>query len=202
MLFIGILKTRLRRRRFPGVLRQQLRPIPRTPVDPRPLRVGRLGRFCSGCFHIRRWDRRHSSSGAQTTAQFKLNHYRKIVRSLGFKGRKGGVSRYLKLLIVVTVLVFMAGTAVGQTADPRGSDTFDDVPVGHWADEAVGWAVAGGITKGVGEGRFGLDGIVTRAQIMTFLYRTAATLIGVPSGLLTEPRYLSLVTAATGGRSL
>lgn len=176
MLFIGILKTRLRRRRFPGVLRQQLRPIPRTPVDPRPLRVGRLGRFCSGCFHIRRWDRRHSSSGAQTTAQFKLNHY--------------------------PVLVFMAGTAVGQTADPRGSDTFDDVPVGHWADEAVGWAVAGGITKGVGEGRFGLDGIVTRAQIMTFLYRTAATLIGVPSGLLTEPRYLSLVTAATGGRSL
>lgn len=24
---------------------------------------------------------------------------------------------------------------------PLGSDSFVDVPVGHWADEAVGWAV-------------------------------------------------------------
>ena len=28
----------------------------------------------------------------------------------------------------------------------KGSDTFDDIPEGHWADEAIGWAVASGIT--------------------------------------------------------
>ena len=86
--------------------------------------------------------------------------------------------RSLTLLIVVTVLVFMNGTAVGQAPDPRGSDTFDDVPLGHWADEAIGWAVADGITKGLGEGHFGLDGIVTRAQIMAFLYRTVNSVLG------------------------
>ena len=44
-------------------------------------------------------------------------------------------------------------------------------PVGHWADEEVGWAVAGGVTVGVGGGRFDLDGVVSRAQIVTFLFR-------------------------------
>ncbi|MCQ3805310.1 MAG: S-layer homology domain-containing protein [Acidimicrobiia bacterium] len=54
---------------------------------------------------------------------------------------------------------------------PPGSDTFTDVPAGHWADDAVGWAVATKMTSGVGEGRFDPNGTVTRAQIVTFLYR-------------------------------
>ena len=54
---------------------------------------------------------------------------------------------------------------------PPGSDTFTDVPAGHWADNAVGWAVETRMTSGVGEGRFDPDGTVTRAQIVTFLYR-------------------------------
>ncbi len=52
-----------------------------------------------------------------------------------------------------------------------GSDTFDDVPVGHWADEAIGWAVANGITAGTGDGQFSPDRPLTRAQKVTFLYR-------------------------------
>ena len=56
-------------------------------------------------------------------------------------------------------------------AAPPGSDTFSDVPSGHWADQAVGWAVATKMTAGVGEGRFDPNGTVTRAQIVTFLYR-------------------------------
>ena len=98
------------------------------------------------------------------------------MRSFGLK-RSGGI---LTSLVLVTVLAVSSGTAVGQTADPKGSDTFDDVPVGHWADEEVGWAVANGITVGVGGGRFDLEGIVNRAQIFTFLYRTVNLLQGIP----------------------
>ena len=54
----------------------------------------------------------------------------------------------------------------------KGSDLFDDVPAGHWADEAIGWAVANGITTGVEEGRFDLNGTVSRSEIVTFLHRT------------------------------
>ena len=84
--------------------------------------------------------------------------------------------RAFTVLIVVLLTVVLAGTAGGQVSVTRGSDVFDDVPSGHWADEAIGWAVANGITVGVGGGRFDLDGIVTRAQIMTFLYRTVSSL--------------------------
>ena len=64
---------------------------------------------------------------------------------------------------------------------PLGSDSFVDVPVGHVADVEVGWAVSVGITRGVGGGRFGLDGSVTRAQIVTFLSRLSG-LLGGPVG--------------------
>ncbi len=61
--------------------------------------------------------------------------------------------------------------ADAPTTVPLGSGTFADVPAGHWADEAIGWAVATKMTAGVGEGRFDPNGTVTRAQIVTFLYR-------------------------------
>ena len=76
------------------------------------------------------------------------------------------------------VALFLTGTVFGQTADQKGSDFFDDVPAGHWADEAVGWALANGITKGVGEGLFDPNGIVSRAQIITFLHRTVNLVLG------------------------
>ena len=89
----------------------------------------------------------------------------------------------LVAVVLVTVLALSAGTAVGWTADPMGSDGFGDVPVGYWADGEVGWAVANGFSRGVGGGRFGLDGAVTRAQIVSSVYRTVRFLQGVASGL-------------------
>ena len=82
------------------------------------------------------------------------------------------------LVAVLLVAGFAAGTLVAQTGTPLGSDTFDDVPTGHWADEAIGWAVTNGITSGVGGGRFDPDGTVTRAQIVTFLHRAVNLLEG------------------------
>ena len=75
---------------------------------------------------------------------------------------------------IVTFLHRMAGLPDGSL----GSDTFMDLPAGHWADRAVGWAVEEGITQGTGAGRFEPDGLVTRAQIVTFLHRMA----GLPDG--------------------
>ena len=92
--------------------------------------------------------------------------------------------RTFPALIALAMVVSLAGTAIAQTEEPRGSDTFSDVPVGHWADEEIGWAVANGITVGVGEGRFDLNGIVTRAQIFTLLYRTINLLQDAPVTVL------------------
>ena len=58
--------------------------------------------------------------------------------------------------MVATLLA--TGAAAGQES---GSDTFNDVPAGHWADQAIGWAVANDITRGVAANRFDPDGTVT-----------------------------------------
>ena len=58
-----------------------------------------------------------------------------------------------------------------RNEDHRGSERFDDIPLNHWANSAVGWAVKRGITAGVGPNTFGLGQTLTREQIVTFLYR-------------------------------
>ena len=75
---------------------------------------------------------------------------------------------------------------------PLGSDSFVDVPVGHVADVEVGWAVSGGITQGVGGGRFDLDGSVTRAQIVTFLSRLSGLLGGPVDGGLGSDSFVDV----------
>jgi len=62
--------------------------------------------------------------------------------------------------------VFAAGLALGQ------SQRFDDVPTGHYAYDAVEWAVTHGITAGCGDGTdFCPEKTVNRAQVVTFLKR-------------------------------
>ena len=50
---------------------------------------------------------------------------------------------------------------------------FSDVPAGSWYAQAVNWAVARGITDGVGDDQFGPNLKVTRAQAVTMLWRIA-----------------------------
>ena len=54
----------------------------------------------------------------------------------------------------------------------QGEAAFSDVSEGAWYAEAVRWAVGAGVTNGVGEGRFAPDETCTRAQIVTFLWRS------------------------------
>ena len=72
---------------------------------------------------------------------------------------------------IVTFLSRLSGLLGGPVDGGLGSDSFVDVPVGHWADEEVGWAVVNGVSRGVGGGRFDLDRVVSRAQIATLLFR-------------------------------
>ena len=57
------------------------------------------------------------------------------------------------------------------------SDTvvaFPDVKAGQFYSTAVAWAVENGITNGMGDGTFGVGKTCSRAQVVTFLYRTMA----------------------------
>ncbi len=74
-------------------------------------------------------------------------------------------------LIVLTVLIVVLAGGIAVALSPLGSDRFADVPEGHYADEAIGWAVDEGITSGCGDDEFCPDEGVTRAQVMTFLFR-------------------------------
>ena len=52
---------------------------------------------------------------------------------------------------------------------------FEDVEEGTWYYDAVYWALENGITKGTSETTFSPDLSVTRAQLVTFLYRLAGS---------------------------
>ena len=61
----------------------------------------------------------------------------------------------------------------GMTA--MAAETFTDVKETDYFYPAVQWGTEAGITNGVGGGRFDPQGIVTRAQIVTFLWRMAGS---------------------------
>ena len=52
---------------------------------------------------------------------------------------------------------------------------FVDVATGSYYEDAVDWAVENGITKGTDNTHFSPDGICTRAQAVTFLWRAAGS---------------------------
>ena len=67
------------------------------------------------------------------------------------------------------VVTFLWRAAGKPTASANVS--FTDVKAGSYYYEAVKWAVANGITQGVGGNRFDPEGQCTRAQVVTFLHR-------------------------------
>ena len=70
---------------------------------------------------------------------------------------------------LVTVLYRMAGSPHVESAT-----SFQDVPVGTWYTDAVVWAYANGVTKGVTPDYFQPHAPVTREQMFTFFVRFAA----------------------------
>ena len=70
-------------------------------------------------------------------------------------------------------MVTMLWRAAGQPT-AGGTANFTDVPADSYYANAVSWAVEGGITAGVGGGRFDPNSTCTRGQIATFLRRAMA----------------------------
>lgn len=52
-----------------------------------------------------------------------------------------------------------------------GTAQFGDVKPTDWYAQAVGWAAEKGITKGCGNGQFGVSSIVSRQDAICFIYR-------------------------------
>ena len=66
-------------------------------------------------------------------------------------------------------VIFMKANGNPQTG------VFVDVATGSYYEDAVDWAVENGITKGTDDTHFSPDGICTRAQAATFLWRAAGS---------------------------
>ena len=66
-------------------------------------------------------------------------------------------------------VVFMKAGGNPQTG------VFVDVATGSYYEDAVDWAVENGITQGTDDTHFSPDGICTRAQAVTFLWRAAGS---------------------------
>lgn len=66
-------------------------------------------------------------------------------------------------------VIFMKANGNPQTG------VFVDVATGSYYEDAVDWAVENGITKGTDDTHFSPDGICTRVQAVTFLWRTAGS---------------------------
>lgn len=61
----------------------------------------------------------------------------------------------------------------GQPAADKGGCGFTDLEAGSWYEAPVWWAFANKITDGMNDATFAPKGTTTRAQVITFLYRTA-----------------------------
>jgi len=64
----------------------------------------------------------------------------------------------------------------GSCPDVTGNTVFTDVASGEYYYDAVLWAIENGITEGTSETTFSPDETCTRAQSVTFLYRTVSAL--------------------------
>ena len=112
------------------------------------------------------------SVGSMTTTNQKLSSLPGASRggSYSFDGwyteKSGGTK-------VTTDTVFSANTTVYARWTYTG--VFVDVATGSYYEDAVDWAVENGITKGTDDTRFSPDGICTRAQAVTFLWRAAGS---------------------------
>ena len=65
--------------------------------------------------------------------------------------------------------------ATFKTEQTTGKNPFIDVPAGSYYEDAVIWAVDKGITTGTSATTFNPNGICTRAQAVTFLWRAAGS---------------------------
>ena len=77
------------------------------------------------------------------------------------------MKKLISLMLVMAMVLSMASVTFAA------ENSFSDVAEGTFAYKPVQWAVENGITKGIGDGKFGPNDSCTRGQVVTFLYRMA-----------------------------
>ncbi|GGJ26188.1 S-layer homology domain-containing protein [Deinococcus roseus] len=98
-----------------------------------------------------------------------------------------------KRLILTAAIVLSAPIAFAQTTDTTAvTPTLSDVPAGHWAEEAVKYAVENGLVEGFPDGTFRGGENLTRYQMALILYR----LINSPSIKQVDDDGLTLIQNA------
>ena len=70
-------------------------------------------------------------------------------------------------------LLLAAGLLAGAVPVRAAESGFTDVSGSDYFAQAVAWAVENGITQGTGGGAFSPENTVTRAEAVTFLWRSA-----------------------------
>ena len=78
----------------------------------------------------------------------------------------------MKKPFAIILAAVLLGGVVGYAAFSK--QPFADVPVGAWYEKAVAWAYECGITNGVDDTHFSPDKPITRAELVTMLYRLNA----------------------------
>ncbi|MCL2336683.1 MAG: S-layer homology domain-containing protein, partial [Firmicutes bacterium] len=84
----------------------------------------------------------------------------------------------------VTVLWRLAGSPAGS-----GGSQFSDVGQSAYYAEAVKWAAANGVVKGISNTKFAPNGLVTREQMAAILYRYEQFSGQTPSGAGTAKNF-------------
>ncbi len=74
------------------------------------------------------------------------------------------------------IVTFLYRAAGSPAVSAEYSGRFADVPAGAYYAAAVQWAVGQGVTKGTGADRFSPNKTCTRAEAVTFLYRSTGEL--------------------------
>ena len=88
----------------------------------------------------------------------------------------------MKKLLKIYSLLLVVAILISTTAFAEKNTAFTDVNASDYFYPAVQWGVESGITYGVEEEHFAPEGEVTRAQVVTFLWRMA----GQPEPTATE----------------
>ena len=80
------------------------------------------------------------------------------------------MKKMVSLLLALCLVFALSASAFAASFPANG---FSDVSRSAWYAEAVDFVKASGLMKGVGNNRFDPDGTVTRAMVITVLYRLA-----------------------------
>ena len=81
------------------------------------------------------------------------------------------MAKYLKTAVALFATALVVGVLAAGIASAQRSKTFTDVPAGSYYEDAAYWAADTGITTGCDEDKFCPTGTLTRAEMITFLYR-------------------------------